>query len=226
MNGALAIFVKTPGYSPLKTRLAAGMGSSSATQWYVAATQAVESVVEQLRQQLQLSVYWAVAEEPAIEDKVWKNFPVLAQGEGGLGERMSHVHTGLVNQSDFCFLIGADTPQICTHDFLSACTFLSHPSPRLVIGPASDGGFWCIAANRPIPISTWTSVEYSQKNTCKDFLALLPDFECMTLRLLTDVDQEQDLDICLAQLDALKQPTFAQTALSQLIRAQKIEAKA
>jgi uncharacterized protein len=226
MNGGLAIFVKTPGYSPLKTRLAVGIGSESATQWYLAAAQAVESIAEQLRQQLEMSVYWAVAEELAIKHHIWKKFPALAQGDGGLGERMGHVHSLLVKQHGFGFLIGADAPQICADDFLPACLFLSHTSPRLVIGPASDGGFWCVAANRAIPMSVWASVEYSQANTCEDFLALLPEFECLRLRALTDVDQEQDLDICQVALDALMQPTSAQMALSRLIRARHIKVEA
>jgi glycosyltransferase A (GT-A) superfamily protein (DUF2064 family) len=34
VSGAIAIFVKTPGYSTVKTRLAAAVGSSVAHEWH------------------------------------------------------------------------------------------------------------------------------------------------------------------------------------------------
>jgi hypothetical protein len=40
----IAIFVKTPGHSPLKTRLAAGIGIDAAREFHMLAAQAVAAV--------------------------------------------------------------------------------------------------------------------------------------------------------------------------------------
>jgi uncharacterized protein len=224
MSGSIAVFVKTPGHSPLKTRLASGIGQRAATDWYKAACLAVKSVVEQLKLLTRVSAYWAVAEDTAIREGVWKDFPALAQGEGSLGERMGRVHRMLVRQHGFGILIGADAPQISADDFQKAATFLHHTSARLVIGPASDGGFWCVGANRRIDMTIWTSVEYSQADTCEKFLAQLSDFECMTLRQLTDVDTEDDLRACQQELAALENKTVEQQSILQLIHKQLAKA--
>ncbi len=210
MKCGLAIFVKTPAYSPLKTRLAASVGGL-ATQWYQAAANAVASVAKCMPD---ISTYWAVAETQAIQDKVWKTFPALAQGEGGLGERMGRVHRMLVRQHGCGLLIGADAPQIQSQDLQNAFEFLSHDAPRWVIGPASDGGFWCVGANRIIPMEVWTSVSYSQARTREDFLSRLAHFgELLILRELTDVDDENDWEPCLHALATLEAPTDEQTQL-------------
>ena len=59
MSCAAAIFVKTPGLSPLKTRLATGIGAAAATDWYRLAARATAAAVAQLPN---LVAYWAVAE--------------------------------------------------------------------------------------------------------------------------------------------------------------------
>jgi uncharacterized protein len=220
MSGSIAIFVKTPAHSPLKTRLASSIGSRAATEWYKAACLAVKSVIKQVQPLTRISAYWAVAEETALRNGIWKDFPALAQGEGSLGERMGRVHRMLVRQHGFGILIGADAPQLSVDDFQKAAAFLHHTSARLVIGPASDGGFWCVGANRRIDMTIWTSVEYSQADTCEKFLAQLSDFECMTLRQLTDVDTENDLLTCQHELSALKKKTSEQESMLQLIHKQ------
>jgi hypothetical protein len=51
MSGAIAIFVKTPGVSPVKTRLAANLGQENAEAFHLASSRAVESIVRLLAEQ-------------------------------------------------------------------------------------------------------------------------------------------------------------------------------
>ena len=149
MQGGLAIFVKTPGISPLKTRLAVGMGSDS-ERWYRIAVDAVKSVALQAQAATGINAYWAVAESEGMQNDLWQSLPRLMQSdasEAGLGERMGRVMRMLIRQHGFGVLLGADAPQICTDDIQSAIDFLNHEKPRLVLGPASDGGFWCVGRN-------------------------------------------------------------------------------
>lgn len=216
MKGGLAIFVKTPGVSPLKTRLAAGIGSTSES-WYRMAAQAVKSVALDAQKNIGINAYWAVAETSALQHELWQSLPRLAQAEAEteeLGERMGRVMRMLISQHGFGLLLGADAPQICTDDIQAAAVFLDNENPRLVLGPARDGGFWCVGSNFKFPITLWQSVMYSQPNTYVDFIAIFSPFtEILNLRTLSDVDEVTDLASCRRELEALGNATPEQTAL-------------
>jgi len=61
MHG-IAIFVKTPGLSPIKTRLAAHVGIERALEIYRASIDCVRASVDLACSRVELSAYWAVAE--------------------------------------------------------------------------------------------------------------------------------------------------------------------
>ena len=79
MNGGVAILVKTPGLSPVKTRLAAGLGAARAARWHQLAAAAVAEAVARVAG---LSAYWAVAEPLAHAGGAWPGMPLLEQGAG------------------------------------------------------------------------------------------------------------------------------------------------
>lgn len=216
MKGGLAIFVKTPGVSPLKTRLAVGMGIDS-ERWYRLAVDAVKSVAIEAHDKTGINAYWAVAEQEAMQHSLWQSLPRLAQTDdvqAGLGERMGRVMRMLVRQHGFGILLGADAPQICSADMQAASEFLDHESPRLVLGPAGDGGFWCVGSNQAFPINLWQSVTYSQPDTYTDFVtAFSPFAEISNLRTLSDVDEVPDLAACQRELEALDSATPEQRKL-------------
>ncbi len=213
MSAAVAIFVKTPGRSPLKTRLAAGVGEAAALAWYQLAAGAVAQVaVAAIRPGGK--AYWAVAEAEAVDDPLWAGLPVLWQGTGGLGERMARVHNELVEQHGGGILLGADAPQIHRGDLHSAATWLDSDSARSALGPAEDGGFWLFGSNRRQPLAAWCAVAYSQPDTAERLVAALPEAgQWCRLRWLGDVDRAVDLAPCIAALAALAEPTPAQLRL-------------
>ncbi len=218
MNGGLAIFVKTPGVSPLKTRLAIGVGIDS-ERWYRLAVDAVKSVVLEAKMETGIKAYWAVAEPDALQYPLWQTLPRLAQAGGGLGERMGDAMRMLVREHGFGILLGADAPQICSSDIKTAANFLKHESARIVLGPATDGGFWCVGSNHPFPIELWQSVVYSQPNTYRDFVsAFSPYAEVLNLRTISDVDEASDLKRCNRELEKLQYPTGEQLVLLDAFR--------
>ncbi|KIQ96397.1 DUF2064 domain-containing protein [Lysobacter sp. A03] len=217
MSGALAIFVKTPGRSALKTRLAAGAGAVYAQRWYTLAADAVASVAIQARSDFGVTAYWAVAEAGA--ESAWPGLPAIAQGDGDLGTRMARVHSALVERHGFALLIGADAPQLTAPLIGQATRWLAPPGeaePRLSLGPASDGGFWLFGSNKLIPLPTWTRVGYSQVDTASRFRDSLDGYgRWQTLATLTDVDRADDLKPVQRALAALAGPTPAQRTLVQ-----------
>jgi uncharacterized protein len=217
MNGAAAIFVKTPGLSPLKTRLAAGIGPAAAAHWYRLAAEAVAEVLAWVPG---LTTYWAVAEPVASAAPAWPGLPLIGQGEGELGARMGRVHAELLGRHDFVLLLGADTPQLEPARLGEAAGWLASGAPRLVMGPARDGGFWLFGANRDPAAADWLRAPCGRADTARGFrdaMAYLGDWRC--LPELTDVDEVQDIDTMLAELGALEHPLPAQLRLAAWTRA-------
>ncbi len=195
MKGAIAIFVKTPGFSPVKTRLAASLGQENAEAFHLAAARSVASVVQELSKLADIKGYYAVAEETALKHRYWQDLPCLWQGEGGLGERMAHIYQALLTKHDFVILVGADIPQMTAADLLVAANWLAHDEQaRLSFAPSIDGGFWAFGGNFSIPLCVWTDVVYSVAETGAQFLRNIENLaEIKRLAPLRDVDDVSDL---------------------------------
>lgn len=203
---ALAIFVKTPGLSPIKTRLAAGIGAERAEGFYRLAVQAVAEVAQAAMPTL--TPYWAVAEAEALDHTMWSGFPTVAQAEGGLGERLDHVYRTLLERHGAVLLIGADAPQV-TADLLLAAALKASP---FVMGRAEDGGFWLFGGTRAIERAVWFGVPYSMADTADRLLEQLSEVAFVTG--LRDVDRADDLAGLRAHLAQLKAPVAGQVALA------------
>jgi uncharacterized protein len=210
----LAIFVKTPSLSPVKTRLWPHIGRRCAEAFHLASAEAVASVVQRAQQHGSLQSHWAVAEAAALHGDIWPDLPRMFQGDGGLGERMRHVHAELLRNHGAALLLGADAPQLSAASLLRAAEWLQSAQARLILGRAEDGGFWLFGSNRSVPETAWTSVEYSTPNTARDFLERVSALgACQELEVLNDVDHFHDFQPACDQLHALDSPTDAQQRL-------------
>lgn len=208
---AVAIFVKTPGHSPIKTRLAAALGRETAEEWHRRSAACVAGVAATTR----LPVCWAVAEAGGLDHPLWRDLPRIRQPEGSLGLRMAGVHTELVRRHGSAILVGADLPQLEPRHLRLAADWLADEAPRSVLGPAHDGGFWLFGANHVIEAETWDSVRYSRPDTAHEFLRAV-DTNCAweMLEPLTDLDEPDDLGRVLAELRAIDEPLPCQRRLS------------
>lgn len=212
-SAGLAIFVKTPGHSPLKTRLAQAIGRDAAEAFHRHAAAAVAGVV--MRAQISmpgLVAYWAVAEADALDAPIWRELPRIAQGDGDLGARMRTVCETMRERHGRALLIGADAPQLRDDDVLAACTALD--SHDHAIGPSEDGGFWLFGTRIAVPEHAWSETPWSQSDTAMRFLDALGDSSVATLRRLCDVDTVDDLAALAEAMRALSAPTPKQAALA------------
>ncbi|MFH1300678.1 MAG: TIGR04282 family arsenosugar biosynthesis glycosyltransferase [Planctomycetota bacterium] len=195
-QGAIAVFVKTPGYSPLKTRLAASIGQTEAEQFHLLSAKAVEAVVQSAAKLKPVTPYWAVAEAAALSDPLWNQFSSIDQGTGDLGTRLSHVQRVLSETYDYVIFLGADAPQLPVASLAKAVELLSNftARPQFVIGPASDGGFYLFGSQICLTREEWCQVPYSAANTTEMLLAQIQDRgDVHQLPVLTDVDTVDDL---------------------------------
>lgn len=226
MSVGLAIFVKTPGRSVVKSRLALGMGQDFALAWHRRSAAAVAAVARDAEQRSignnPLRAYWAVAEAAAIVEGDWPGLPNLAQEEGGLGERMARIYSQLYDRHRAGLLIGADAPQVRSNYLIDAAQWLDSEEPRFVIGPARDGGFWLFGGNCPVPMATWTDVVYSRSDTEQRFCAgLAGKGEVWRLPMLSDLDQAEDMAFVQRELDVMVGALPEQRALADWLSAQR-----
>jgi rSAM/selenodomain-associated transferase 1 len=218
MSTALAIFVKTPEYSPIKTRLAAGIGAEQAVRFHALAAAAVAAVAKAATPDI--TPYWAVAEPEALEHPLWADLPTVWQGRGGLGARLDSICAQLQERHGRVLLIGADAPQLTVELLRSALSALDDPHTPLVLGPAGDGGFWLFGTRVAIPARAWRAPRYSSADTIADLRqALAPLGNIAVLPMLNDVDTPDDLLQLAQALDALPALLPAQQALRDWLAA-------
>lgn len=221
---ALAIFVKTPGLSAVKTRLAATLGVQAAVDFHQLAARATAEVARCC--QPRLTPYWAIAEAGPQAAAAWPGFASLHQGEGGLGERLHTVYSQLQARHGQVLLIGADAPQLTAELLRAAVDVLDNDATPFVIGEASDGGFWLFGGSAPIPREVWTGVTYSQAQTAAELCQQLSAHGAVArVGSLTDVDNAADLATLSEALAALPQPTPAQSLLLDWLGSNLVGAK-
>ncbi len=193
---AIAVLVKTPGMSPIKTRLAASSRPEIAGQFYELSIAALRETLFAFRQRHsggKVTNYWAVAESTAEARTYWRDFIVMEQGEGDLGRRLAQVYGQLKAKHDVVMLLGADSPQLTVAHLQDAIRLIARGFPW-VLGPAADGGFYLFGARHPIDPHVWQSVTYSVDSTAAQLTSQLAVLGAgAELGELQDVDTWSDL---------------------------------
>lgn len=197
MKTAIAVFCKTPGLSPVKTRLGADVGNVNAEEFYRLSVLAIDEVLEQVAQKLghSVEIFWAVGEQEALKIPIWNSHEAIWTGEGSLGERIHHVYETLLKAHDAVIIIGSDSPQITADYLIVAIEQLILSELDGVIGPCRDGGFVLFGTKRLIGKSIWTKVKYSCEDTLGQLTNLLEqsNYSYHVISSLGDVDQYDDL---------------------------------
>ncbi len=195
---AIALFVKTPGLSPLKTRLAATIGTAQALRLYRLCLRCVDQAVDRAcAQNGRLRPYYAVAEPAAIDHPRWRRRARVGQGEGDLGQRLAHVHETLAQRHNQVMVVGVDLPWLSWTHLLAAVAALREH--EMVLGPGLDGGYYLFASRVPIPETAYTQVAYSQPDTRAQFERLLSPLGSLApLAQLGDLDLQDDIPALLA----------------------------
>lgn len=220
--GAVAIFVKTPRLSPVKTRLAATLGRALAERAHLMCASAVHSVVQEaVLSGLPVQPYWAVAEREAMTSHMWRGAPRIWQGEGSLGQRLATVYDLLVGLHRFVILLAADTPQLSVEELGVAISALAPArsfANCFVLGPAVDGGFYLFGGTRMLPRETLTQVNYSSSETLRELVrAVGPLGEAQFLQPMHDLDEAGALQPVRLALEHLHEPTLAQMACARFL---------
>jgi glycosyltransferase A (GT-A) superfamily protein (DUF2064 family) len=200
----LAIFVKTPGLSPVKSRLWPALGQPVAERLYRRMAAAVGASARPIAHR-ELTCYWAIAEDHPAARRCWRRLPTLRQGDGELGARMYAVQQALQTRHRSWLLTGADAVLLDARTHLRpALDWLDHPAPRVIFGPAEDGGFWLIGGNVTLSLDVWSMPTYSTDQTLIQIRAAIrsryPSVEIGSLDAASDLDTEADLSRVIEQM--------------------------
>lgn len=185
-NRHLVIFVKAPVAGRVKTRLAADIGAPAAARVYRGMTAAV---IGRLRRGPWRT--WLAVDPPGAVNDIcfWPaEMPRIAQGGGNLGDRLLNVTRALPPGP--VAIVGSDCPDIAGSDIAAAFKGLARTP--VVVGPAMDGGYWLIAAKRPLHPRVFSGVRWSSAHALEDTIRNLREPPVL-LRPLQDIDTLADL---------------------------------
>jgi uncharacterized protein len=177
------VIAKEPRPGAVKTRLCPPCTPAEAARLAVAALADTLEAVATVP-----GVERVLALEGAAGRWVPPGFRVVAQRGRGLDERIAAAFADGAGDRP-ALLIGMDTPQVDRELLAGALGALQRPGVDAVLGPALDGGWWCIGLRRADD-RVFRGVEMSTARTGSDQRARLVELEFATVELpaLRDVD--------------------------------------
>lgn len=186
----LIIFLRAPRAKTVKTRLAAEIGSEAALAAYCTLVSRLVGNVSRLAPvELRFTPDSAERECGAWLQDGWECRP---QGPGGLGEKLTAAFDeSFARGARRVVIIGSDCPYLSANDIRLAWNALK--SHDLVLGPASDGGYWLIGLCRPCR-QLFERIPWSTGAVLRGTLdrARMARLEVKLLRRLSDVDTAAD----------------------------------
>ena len=181
--------VKEPRPGRVKTRLGRDIGMVGAAWWFRHQTRTLIRRLRDPRWQIVLAVS---PDREGLTSRIWPaDLPRAAQGRGDLGDRMGRMLRAMP-KGPVC-LIGADIPGITRGHIAQAFSALGQA--QMVFGPAPDGGYWLVGAQRygALPTGLFRDVRWSTEHALADTLATVPSCRVALLQELRDVDTVADL---------------------------------
>ncbi|CAN5536277.1 hypothetical protein BH10BAC6_BH10BAC6_02050 [soil metagenome] len=185
----IVVFARAPVLGKVKTRLAATIGDTRALTVYRAL---VEQTVAAVRASTLDFMVACDSEDGMVSVAEWLDAPVFAQRGDDLGDKMLHALMVGLEDDDRAMVIGSDIPFLTPEILVTADTMLEEYD--VVIGPSSDGGFYCIGVSGP-HIDMFRGVEWSTPTVLRRTLE-----NCEKLQLnvgilpeLLDIDTQEDL---------------------------------
>ncbi len=190
MNRLLVIFTKNPEAGRVKTRLARSVGEEKALEIYETLREHTATVTKGV--DAKRMVYYSRF-IPASDLFLTETFtPKIQQGDD-LGERMFHaINSGFESGFHHIVLIGTDCYELSQEILNQAFSALEQCDA--VVGPATDGGFYLIGLNRPLP-ELFLDRQWSTPDVLRETTTILQQLAipCELLSELSDIDTFDDL---------------------------------
>jgi rSAM/selenodomain-associated transferase 1 len=198
----LGVFAKQPVPGQVKTRLAADTSPEFASQ--VAAAFLAEWLDRLVAIDARRVLVFAPAGAQAYFSTASAAFELVPQEDGDLGRRLeSFVAAELIAGAEAVVVVGADAPTLPTAFIELAFGQLADND--LVLGPATDGGYYLVGCARRLP-PIFSGIAWSGSTVLEETVARLAD-SSIRLALLPpwyDVDALDDWRMLRGHLAALR----------------------
>jgi len=185
----LIIFAKNPVLGKVKTRLGATIGNEKALAVYKELLAYTYSVTHKIN--VDRIVFYA---DHIAENDVWNNEYQKAKQHGNdLGERMMNAFSDVFQRGySKAVIIGTDCPMVTEEIITEAFKQLDRND--MVIGPASDGGYY-LAALKTLHAELFQNIAWSTNIVLQKTIAICAEkrLTYYILPELTDIDDENDL---------------------------------
>lgn len=179
----LSVFARLPVPGKVKTRLIPALGEEGAARLY--ARLLAHTVAAARESGLDFELRVTGGDPAAFHELYGDDLSVTLQGEGDLGARMAAVEPP-------CLIIGTDCPAMSAPLLKAATGALEER--RVVIGPASDGGYYLIGLRQPMAF-LFEDMPWSTPRVLDETLARLvaQGIGPAVLPELADIDTPEDL---------------------------------
>lgn len=185
----LIIFTRNPVLGKVKTRLAKTVGNQTALDIYLFLLQKTKEVTQNLF--YDKIVFYS---EEILENDLWDtaNYKKDLQVGKDLGAKMNHAfETYFGNKYDKVVLIGSDLYDLEVSHIEEA--FEKLEKKDVVIGPATDGGYYLIGLKKLYP-KIFQNKNWGTSSVRKDTLKNLEKVDVHLLPILNDVDVFEDIE--------------------------------
>ena len=150
---AIGIISKAPQPGRSKTRLATAIGEVAACELSACFLRDVAAAIEAVPEALGrrgYGVYAPAGAEDIMRGLLPAGFGLLLQAGHDLGHVLLGATRALLNAGHDCvLLVNGDSPTLPPRLLTQAIEALRAPGDRMVLGPASDGGYYLIGLKQP-----------------------------------------------------------------------------
>ncbi len=193
---ALVIMVKPPRPGFVKTRLVPPLSSDEAATLY---SHFITDTIKGLSTLTDIKLYLALAYEEGSEPFLkfslsngFEDIEVIEQSGETLGERLFDIFKRLFDAGHLrVAIVGSDSPDLPPEFIKEAFTNLSTDSSKVVLGPATDGGYYLIAMSS-LDERPFHGIEWSTPSVLNDTLKRLGT-DAILLEQWYDIDRPEDV---------------------------------
>ena len=152
-EAAIGIVCKAPQVGQSKTRLAKAVGAVAASELSACFLRDVAAAIEAVPEALGrrgYGVYAPAGTENIVAQLLPADFGLLLQAGHDLGHVLIGAAQAFLDAGHDCMLlVNGDSPTLPPRFLTQAIEALRAPGDRMVLGPASDGGYYLIGLKRP-----------------------------------------------------------------------------
>jgi rSAM/selenodomain-associated transferase 1 len=150
---AIGIICKAPQPGRAKTRLAKAIGAVIASELSACFLRDVAAAIDAIPEALGrrgYGVYAPAGTEHIMRELLPVTFGLQLQVGNDLGDVLFGATCDFLREGHDCvLLVNGDSPTLPTHFLVQAIEALRAPGDRMVLGPASDGGYYLIGLKHP-----------------------------------------------------------------------------